>query len=508
MGWALLTSHSLWTNITYHKYIWPLNIMEWARLPTWNKTGISSIWKALLHSLPFIKNNIVWRIRNGDRARIGIDPWSGSGGRHLLPQALVEFLTAHGITVIAQIVDQEQSDIFHQAWKTATHLNLPQRWHTAWREYCAALMESDIKIIEGSDELVWHQADSGIYTPKEGYIQLIKQRKPEVLNRWWQNIWKLTASRRSKLFTWCVLRNRITTGEHLMCRAQYGPTRCVLCKADSETTEHLFLRCNSVQLVWNNIKPFTHFTGEWSGTHLIISWIEWDKRHKGSKAANLPIVVNWSIWKARNQMIFEEKAIHWPLIEAGIISAFNELPDPHPPKIRRPNPPPIIDEGTPWAYFNGAANVQSCGGGIILHLTENNSYNIKAGLGAGTNNFGELITLRHLLHFALSHRCTSINIYGDSQIIINWFNNISTCHMHTLSVILDEVFELKEAFNHIIVSHIYTEHNEDADTLSKEAVLMEQGYWEISEFLDQQEQIFYHRPYIDPGYPTTGLHAT
>lgn len=29
MGWTLLTGHNLWTRITYHKYIWPLHIMEW-----------------------------------------------------------------------------------------------------------------------------------------------------------------------------------------------------------------------------------------------------------------------------------------------------------------------------------------------------------------------------------------------------------------------------------------------------------------------------------------------
>lgn len=53
------------------------------------------------------------------------------------------------------------------------------------------------------------------------------------------------------------------------------------------------------------------------------------------------------------------------------------------------------------------------------------------GLEAGTNNFAELITLRHLLHFSLGHQCHNLNIFGDSKIIINWFNSISTCHIHT-----------------------------------------------------------------------------
>ena len=194
MGWALLTTHSLWTNIAFHKYIWPHSISDWVRLPTWNKAGISSIWKALLHSLPLIRDNLVWRIRNGNSARIGLDPWSGSGGRHTLPQDLIALLSARNIKVISQIADTTQSDIFHQAWKSAIQLNIPRRWHTVWDEYRDALVEAHIRISEGPDELVWHRADHGVYTPKDGYIHLIEHRKPEENASWWQSIWKYSAS--------------------------------------------------------------------------------------------------------------------------------------------------------------------------------------------------------------------------------------------------------------------------------------------------------------------------
>jgi len=228
--------------------------------------------------------------------------------------------------------------------------------------------------------------------------------------------------------------------------------------------------------------------------------------NRGLKTINLPIIVNWAIWKTRNNVIFDNKPIQWPLLEASIVAALKELPDPPPPPSRQPTPPPTIDTGTPWAFFNGAANQQSCGGGIILHISENHLYKIKAGLGTGTNNFAELITLRHLLHFALRHHCTSINIFGDSQIIINWINGTTTCHMHSLSIILHEAQTLKSAFNNISISHIYRVHNKGADQLSKEAALMDRGTWEITEVIDQQEHKYYHRPYIDPGYPTLGQH--
>lgn len=106
--------------------------------------------------MPLIRNNLVWKIRDGTLARIDINPWAGSGGRHTLPHDLVEHLLARNINVIAQIADRETSDIFHQASRTAHQLNLPPRWHQAWQTYREALIESHIRIIEGPDELIWN----------------------------------------------------------------------------------------------------------------------------------------------------------------------------------------------------------------------------------------------------------------------------------------------------------------------------------------------------------------
>ncbi len=102
-------------------------------------------------------------------------------------------------------------------------------------------------------------------------------------------------------------------------------------------------------------------------------------------------------------------------------------------------------------------------------------------LGAGNNNYAPLITLHHLLHFSLGHQCNILNIFGDSNIIINWFNGIFACHIHTLSNILIKVNIFKEEFNNISCTHIYKEHNGDADKLSKEVALLPRGEWVITE---------------------------
>eukprot|EP00253_Pinus_taeda_P024006 PITA_24006 len=171
MGWSLLTSQNLWARLSYHKYIWPQNILDWD-----------------------------------------------------------------------------------------------------WKDYCAALSESHIIIRDGTDELVWSQADNGIYSPKVSYIALSEHKKPDHIPSWSHDIWKLTAPPRAKLFFWCVLRDRIPTGDHLMRRSIHGPSWCVMCKAESESTEHLFLRCSTSRELWRSLSHLLTFSGIWEGANLTEAW--------------------------------------------------------------------------------------------------------------------------------------------------------------------------------------------------------------------------------------------
>eukprot|EP00253_Pinus_taeda_P026585 PITA_26585 len=249
MGWTLLTGNNLWTCISYHKYIWPHNILDWVRLPTWPKTGISSIWKALLNSLPLIRDNLVWRVNDGSLARIGMDPWPGCGGRHILPDDLIQHLHSQVIRVLADIVDPQNSSIFEQRWKSAHQINLPPVWHQDWMEYITALSEAHIRIKYEPDELMWHLSGNGIYTPKSGYLALISHKIPDAISFWWHTVWKLTAPPRQKLFFWCILKGVVPTGDYLMHRAVHGLTWCTLCKQSSESCIHLFLLCPAISAI-------------------------------------------------------------------------------------------------------------------------------------------------------------------------------------------------------------------------------------------------------------------
>ena len=124
------------------------------------------------------------------------------------------------------------------------------------------------------------------------------------------------------------------------------------------------------------------------------------------------------------------------------------------------------------------------------------------GLGPGTNNFVELQLLRLLLTFAWEKHCKSIQIFGDSLLVIYWLNNLSHCHSHTLSALLREVHRLRILFDSISVVHIYSSRNKVAGQLSKEATELTWGTWQITEQTGEHVYRFFHRPFMDeaPAY--------
>ena len=79
-----------------------------------------------------------------------------------------------------------------------------------------------------------------------------------------------------------------------------------------------------------------------------------------------------------------------------------------------------IDRSSPWGFFYGASQNNLCGGGAILHLAENHSFELIVGLGEGSNNRVELSSLKLLLIFAVEKGCRTLQVFGYSLNVINW----------------------------------------------------------------------------------------
>jgi ribonuclease HI len=159
----------------------------------------------------------------------------------------------------------------------------------------------------------------------------------------------------------------------------------------------------------------------------------------------------------------------------------------------------IPDFSLPWGYFDGASSSDQsmCGGGGCLYFSNSHFFTLKAGLGTGSNNYSELMALKLLLLFAVEQGCRSLQVFGDSLVIINWAIGVHGCHVSRLLPMLEDVLRIKSLFDSISFSHIYRERNQLADGLSKEASQLAFGQWYIEEHTSTGIRGFYHKPFHD-----------
>ena len=75
-------------------------------------------------------------------------------------------------------------------------------------------------------------------------------------------------------------------------------------------------------------------------------------------------------------------------------------------------------------------------------------------MGFGTNNFAELIALKLLLTLSLHHNYKQLQIFGDSQLVINWASGKYRIQNFFPEQILLEVHRLPDLFENVHFMHI------------------------------------------------------
>ena len=118
------------------------------------------------------------------------------------------------------------------------------------------------------------------------------------------------------------------------------------------------------------------------------------------------------------------------------------------------------------------------------------------GLGEGSNNYVELLSLKLLLIFAAEKGCKTLNVCGDSMNMINWIKGIQLCRNLRLANILSSIKTVLDTYASFSCRHVYRENNKEADKASKEGMSLAMGLWKIKEYREGTFQDFYHTPFI------------
>ena len=75
-----------------------------------------------------------------------------------------------------------------------------------------------------------------------------------------------------------------------------------------------------------------------------------------------------------------------------------------------------------------------------------------------------------------------LHIFGDSSVVINWAREVSSLSIVSLEAWCVNIRKLMAFFTSVEFKHVYREHNERGDSLSKEELKLASGHLTFTEF--------------------------
>jgi hypothetical protein len=120
----------------------------------------------------------------------------------------------------------------------------------------------------------------------------------------WDKLWNNPHWPKIKKFQWLILHNNILTWENLRKRGFIGPSRCHLCQAQEETTNHLVDECAYTAELWDWAASILRQSNRIRGN--IVATINlWKENYNEQEEVNLCWILTlgmiiWSIWNERN----------------------------------------------------------------------------------------------------------------------------------------------------------------------------------------------------------------
>ena len=99
---------------------------------------------------------------------------------------------------------------------------------------------------------------------------------------------------------------------------------------------------------------------------------------------------------------------------------------------------PVINNETPWAYFDGASQGEPLlgGAGAVIYFFSKRKMMVKYATSQATNNMAELAALWATLKVAHNNQIQDIQIFGDSKVVVDWEMEETIYEFHIYNIYL------------------------------------------------------------------------
>lgn len=116
-----------------------------------------------------------------------------------------------------------------------------------------------------------------------------------------------------KIFLWMAIHDRIQCGVQLKKKQWSGPEACFTCD-NQETSDHILFQCSIAVYLWSFLRECLGWPcSPTSCSSLFLEILNNFRGKKQQVTLFLCAGALWTIWKARNDVVFNKKTVTSPL---------------------------------------------------------------------------------------------------------------------------------------------------------------------------------------------------
>ncbi|KAB2086355.1 hypothetical protein ES319_A04G025700v1 [Gossypium barbadense] len=305
----------LWRKVILAKY--GSNVQCW-RFKTTCPKNMYSIWKGIVvNSMDAAVSRCVgedsfyWKIGNGKTALFWWDKWCGDRPLKWIYPRLFRIAKSKDCT-IAEMVSLLGSG--NTNWNEYFTRPLLEREVGLSKELAERVIGIDLNLSR-EDRLCWVKDKEWVFSVKK-CTELLMLEDGEINNFDFGILWNIKVPPRVHSFLWILVIDRLPTKEFLVKRGvcfQKFSLNCPWCEGVPECTSHLFFQCKFIDGFWGRIfkwwaevwKPVEGF----SDFFVLCNNVCMNAFRKRLWLIAIAVAC-WTIWLARNGMIFDKKRVY------------------------------------------------------------------------------------------------------------------------------------------------------------------------------------------------------
>jgi ribonuclease HI len=351
------------------------------------------------------------------------------------------------------------------------------------------------------DILCWQGTKDGYYTVKSGYHAQVEWNyqqthqaqtsNPLREEQTWKKLWKIDVPPKQIHLLWRIIHEALHVKTNLLHKGILCDTLCPICTKPMETITHPFLQCDWAKMIWYS-SPISIKTTEIQTT-TFSEWILYMLKNTNQECMQIIASITYSMWYARNQMVFQNKDIP---VEDTVKNALKALHDYHrhrtQNRLKKAHPSPSFDRNKiSWnppprnfLKLNVDAHLHGDGRwayGMVLRRSDGRCLGAATRICNGNTDaaMAEVTGLQEALKLIESHQLTNIIIELDANQVVSAIKKKkfpNNC-WGQIACVFSRVLEQRED---IFVSWVSRRGNQVAHNLARWAIYEPNKFWAMN----------------------------